>query len=60
MSSKAQLQEYVKTLKKEITFLKKKNISKNDTLSATLRLTKQLEVEINRLKLNQRKWYHFF
>ena len=60
MSSRAQLQEYVKTLKNEIRLLKKDNSEKSKRLIIGAQQIKRLQVKVNNANLNQRKWYHFF
>jgi len=60
MSSKTQLNDYVKTLKREISELKRENeiINKQNLMIKSDRII--LKSKLFKSRLRERKWYHFF
>ena len=60
MSSKKQLNEYVKRLKKERSALKKVNKEYEREIAQLTFNIFQLKKDLDNAKINQRKWYHFF
>jgi len=60
MSSKEQLNDYVKRLKKEIRELKKTNRELNRDLISLSGIIRNLEEDLQESRLKERKWYHLF
>ena len=60
MSSKEQLTDYIKRLKKEVQNLKSENKELKSMLAQSKKDVQYLFQELQKSHKKERKWYHFF